>query len=58
MIILTFGSICLSLLIAGKNNHIFKYAMAIIKVKDRKFERSINASVIDAAVQRVAGDKS
>jgi hypoxanthine phosphoribosyltransferase len=56
MIILTFGSICLSLLIAGKNNHIFKYAMAIIKVKDRKFERSINASVIDAAVQRVAGE--
>jgi hypoxanthine phosphoribosyltransferase len=30
--------------------------MAIIKVKDRKFERSINASVIDAAVQRVAGE--
>jgi len=28
--------------------------MAIIKVKDRKFEMSINASVIDVAVQRVA----
>ena len=51
---LTFGSIYVSLLVSDKNSDIFEFIMAIIKVKDKDFEISIDASVIAAAVQKMA----
>ena len=54
MIILTFGSICVSLLIPDKNNHIFEFSMARIKVKNREFELSITESFIEETVQKIA----
>jgi len=54
MIMLTFGSIYVSLLVSDKNSDIFEFIMAIIKVKDKDFEISIDASVIAAAVQKMA----
>ncbi len=51
---LTFGSICVSLLVPDKNSDIFEFRMATIKVKDKEFEISIDASAIDTAVQKMA----
>jgi len=51
---LTFGSIYVSLLVSDKNSDIFEFIMATIKVKDKDFEISIDASVIAAAVKRMA----
>ena len=51
---LTFGSIYVSLLVPDKNSDIFEFIMATIKVKDKDFEISIDASAIDAAVQKMA----
>lgn len=56
MIILTFASICVSLLVPDKNNHIFEFSMAGIKVKDKEFELSITAAFIDEAVQKIAAE--
>jgi len=56
MIMLTFGSICVSLLVSDKNTDIFEFIMSTIKVKDKDFEISIDANTIDAAVQKMAVD--
>lgn len=53
---LTFGSICVSLRVPGKNTAIFEITMTTIKVKDKDFEISIDASAIDTVVQRIAAE--
>ena len=54
--ILTFGSIYVSLLVSDKSKDIFEFEMSRIKVKDKVFEISIPASAIDETVQKIAGE--
>jgi len=56
MMMLTFGSICVSLLVPGKSKDNFESGMSSVKVNGKDFELCIPASIIEDTVLKMAGE--